>query len=81
VHAVAQVAEPRLGALAPDLLDAGVVVVACDALAGNRHPILIAGVDERHVGLRRAVLEVVELLAVGVGKEEEVRAGALCDGH
>jgi hypothetical protein len=81
VHTVSQVAEPGLGALAPDLLDARVGVVACDALAGDRHPVLIAGVEERDVDLWRAVLEVVELLAVGVGEEEEVGAGALGDGH
>lgn len=81
MHAIAQVAEPGLGALAPDLLDARVGVVACDAFAGNGHPVLVAGVEERDVGFGRAVLEVVELLAVGVGEEEEVGAGALGDGH
>ena len=81
MHAVSQVAEPGLGALTPDLLDARVVVVAGDALAGDGHPVLVAGVDERDVGLGRAVLEVVELLAVRVGEEEEVGAGALGDGH
>lgn len=81
MHAVSQVAKPRLGALGPNLLDARVGVVARDALASDRHPILVAGVDERDVGLGRAVLEVVELLAVRVGEEEEVGAGALGDGH
>lgn len=81
VHAVSQVAEPRLGALGPDLLDARVGVVAGDALAGYGHPVLVAGVDERNIGLGRAVLEVIELLAVRVGEEEEVGAGALGDGH
>jgi hypothetical protein len=81
VHAVSQIAEPGLGALAPDLLDARVGVVACDALAGDGHPVLVAGVEERDVDLWRAVLEVIELLTVGVGEEEEVGTGALGDGH
>jgi hypothetical protein len=81
VHAISQIAEPSFGALAPDLLDARVVVVAGDALAGDGHPVLVAGVDERDVGLGRAVLEVVELLTVRVGEEEEVGPGALGDGH
>lgn len=81
MHTVSQIAEPRLGALGPNLLDARVGVVTGDALASHRHPVLVAGVDERNIGLGRAVLEVVELLAVRVGKEEEVRAGALGDGH
>lgn len=81
MHAIAQVAEPGLGALAPDLLDARVCVVASHALAGDGYPVLVAGVDERDVCLGRAVLKVVELLAVGVGEEEEVGTGALGDGH
>ena len=81
MHAVSQIAEPGLGALAPDLLDARVVVVARDALTRDGHPVLVAGVDERDVGLGRAVLEVVELLAVRIGEEEEVGPGALGDGH
>lgn len=81
MHAIAQVAEPSGGALGPDLLDARVVIVAGDALASDGNPVLVAGVHERYIGLWRAVLEVVELLAVSVGEEEEVGAGALGDGH
>lgn len=81
MHAVSQISKPRFGALGPHLFDARVVVVAGHALAGDRHPVLVAGVDERYVGFGRPVLEVVELLAVRVGEEEEVGAGALGDGH
>lgn len=81
MHAITQVSKPRFGAFAPHLFDARIIVVARDALTRHGHPVLVAGVNERDVGFRRAVLEVVELLAVRVGEEEEVWAGALGDGH
>jgi hypothetical protein len=81
VHAIAQVSEPGFGALGPDLFDARVRVVGRDALAGHGDPVLVAGVEEGDVCFGRSVFEVVEFLAVGVGEEEEVGAGAFGDGH
>ena len=77
---VLQVAEPRRDALVVDLLDARVVIAACDRLACNGDPVLIAAVLK--VKVRDGVcLDVIELLAVGVGEEEEVGSGAFCYGH
>jgi len=81
VHSIAQVSEPSFGALGPDLFDARVRVVGRDALARHGHPVLVAGVEEGDVCFGGPVLEVVEFLAVGIGEEEEVRAGAFGDGH
>ena len=81
MHAISQIAKPRFGALGPNLFDARVAVVAGHALARHGDPVLVAGVDERDVGFGRPVLEVVEFLAVRVGEEEEVGAGAFGDGH
>jgi len=81
MHAIAQIAKPSFSPFTPDFFDARVRVVGRDALARDRHPVLVAGVDEGDVCLGRAVLEVGEFLAVRVGQEEEVRAGAFGYGH
>lgn len=81
MDAVLEVAEPGGCALAPDLLDARVGVAGGDGLAGDGDPVLVARVDEGDVGFTRALLKVIELLAVGVGKEKEVGAGALGYSH
>lgn len=81
MDAVLKVAEPGGRALAPDFLDARVGVAGGDGLAGDGDPVLVARVDEGDVGFAWSLLEVVKLLAVGVGKEEEVGAGALGYSH
>jgi hypothetical protein len=81
VHSIAQVPEPSLGALGPDFFDARIRGVRGDALARDGDPVLVAGVEEGDVCFGRSVFEVVEFLAVGVGEEEEVGAGAFGDGH
>lgn len=81
MHAILQITKPRRGALAPHLLDTRVGVRSRDGFAGDRDPILVARVVEGDVGLFGALLEVVELLAVCVGEEEEVGPCALGDGH
>ena len=68
---VLQVAEPSRNTLVVDLFDARVVVAACDRLACDGDPVLVAAILEVEIcdGIR---LDVIELLAIRVGEEEEV---------
>ena len=81
MHAIAQIPEPSARALGPDLLDARILIAARDGLARHRHPVLGAAVLERDGDGAGVLLNVVELGAVGVGKEQEVWTGSLGDGH
>ena len=80
MHPVSEIAKPRTGAFAVELLDPGVVVASRDSGAGNGDPVLGAAVLEGDLdGL--VVVNVHEFVRVRVGEEEEVRANALGDGH
>lgn len=77
---VLQVTEPSRDALVVDLLDTWVIIAAGDRLACNGDPVLVAAVLEIKV-CNGVCLNVVELLAIGVGEEEEVGSRAFCYGH
>jgi len=80
VNTISQVTKPRLNRRAVQLLDAGVRVGDCGGLSGDGDPVLSRRVLESDLDLLVG-LEVLEFLGVVVGEVEEVRAGALGDGH
>ena len=80
MHSIAQIAKPSFSSSAPEVLDAGIVVGSRGRDASDADPVLGGGVLEGELG-GLVVGEVGEFVGVGVSKEEEVRAGALGDGH
>lgn len=81
MHAISQIAEPGTRTPAPDLLDPWVIVAARDSLTGNGDPVLVAAVLECDSDCAWVRLDVVELLAVCIAEEQEVRSRTLGDCH
>ena len=74
MHPIAQISKPRRHSLGVYLLNPRVFGRSCDRFAGDGNPGLVPAVE---VQVRDAVvLEIGEFLAVRVGEEKEVRAGA-----
>lgn len=80
VYSIAQIPEPSTGPFVVDLLDPRLVIARCRHLARDADPILVAAVLESNQG-RLFILDIVKLLRVVVGKEEEVGTVTLRDGH
>ena len=80
VHSVTKITEPGGSASVPDLLDTRVLVVGGGSLAGNTDPRLVGRVTESKVDLLVGA-QILELLRVVVGQEEEIGTCALCYCH
>lgn len=77
MHAISDISKPSGSPAVPDILDPGVRVAGCGSSSGDADPVL-RGALEGDVDFF-ASFDVLELLRVDVGQEEEVRAGSL--GH
>jgi len=80
VLSVTEVTKPCGSSAAPYLLDARITVVCCCGSAGDRSPFLSLKVLEGDLDLL-ILVQVVELLRVCVGEEEEVGTVAAGESH
>ena len=73
MHAIPKVTKPCRYHVRMNLLDSRVVVACCHGFASHRDPIRVAVVLERQAYDAAFTLELLELLRVRIGQEEEVR--------
>ena len=80
MYSVAQIAEPGVDPFTVDLRDARIVMSGFGDFARDADPAHVAGVLEGELS-SLVVLEIVELLGMLVGKEEEIGSDTFGDGH